>query len=290
MKRISSTLIVFLSACAAGACATAEDGSEQQEPIGEEQQAASPAPVHRSSWNGGHMSGSFGEGGASGGWVSVSLSSSGSKKSAYLNYGQQSYDPTSEVCETYHYCWWPWPSEQEICESYTWCRYTRFSYEYGWGEIPARDVVIGGRHGRLSTDLAKATNFFVEKCNVDDYNWIWDCSYGPSTETLDLTWKYDGQYTSSSNGTNEQRYGKYFWRTVGAYRSASATLSGSVSGATVKGSGNVSDSRGMNVSRDMYLAPKPPPPPPPAPEPEPEPEPEADGGSEPEPVPLPPKL
>jgi hypothetical protein len=276
--KVSSTLIFCLSAFALGACGA--DGGEQPEPIAEEQQAASPAAVHRSTWNGGNMSGGYGDQ-FGGGWVNVSLGGSGKNKSAHLNYSRSSVDPSSEVCESYDYCWWPWPADEPICETYTWCQYTRYSYEYGWGQIAASDVSIGPRHGRLSTDVANATNFYAEKCSVDYGTWTWDCSWGPATGTFDLKWKHDGMYSYSSNGTNEQRYGKYFWRTIGAYRSASAALSGSFSGTDVSGYGDVSTSRGTTVSRDMYLAPKP------VPEPLPEPMPEEPPEPKPEPLPEP---
>jgi hypothetical protein len=220
-----------------GGCAVDEEQSDVM--LEESEQAATQSDVWHATWNGGSANAQF-WGPYASGYVDVFEGRSGSTRYAYLNFSTWSVDPTSEQCVTWT-DWWGYP--------YTYCYYTRYSFGYGWGQIPAQDAQLTPGHARVKTTLG--ANFGGYSCTVDYANWIFQCG-APTGGEVDIRWNKNGQYSSFSSGTSQQTYGAYTYKQQGTYRSASANASGTLLGATFDVAyGSFGDTKGTNVTKSV---------------------------------------
>src|SRR5688572_15626190 len=157
MKRLfGSFLSLALVACAA------ESGNPN---IDSDLAAAggSPVTVYHSSWTGGQASASYNDelsGGAVDAWQGTTR---GGAAIASLNYNTFVVDPTSLVCVIEYYP--PKGGGDPIPVEY--CFYTRATYEYGWGSIPAADFAVKNGTALLDTTVAASDTFYIERCEVD---------------------------------------------------------------------------------------------------------------------------
>ena len=240
---LSTPLIVVLSLAAA-----CDEGAYPDEDVADVS-AAATVSVYHSVWNGGSAWMSFWDG-LSSGYLSV-WEGGARAATAYLNFSRGSVDPTSEVCQTVVYDWC-WDGQTEGCrQEYTYCYYTRFTYEYGWGEIPARDARLNGGDARLKTTIASGPSFWLIRCDFDANDWSYSCT-NEGGGTIDLAWHKDGNYSSFHSGVSEDSYGRYTFRTNGQYRSSSALVDGSFLGGEIAfATGSTSSNRGVNVSKDV---------------------------------------
>ena len=227
-----------------GACAVdAEDASEELA-TGEAEQAVT-TDVWHATWNGGSANAQFWSPTGSG-YVDVFEGRSGSTRYAYLNFSSWSFDPSSTQCFTWT-DWWGYES--------TYCYYTKYTYAYGWGQIPAGDAQITPNHAHVKTTLG--SNFGGYQCTVDYSTWIFDCGV-PTGGTVDIRWNKNGQYSVFQSGTTQQTFGPYTYKAQGSYRSASADASGSLLGITFAGTyGYFGDTKGTNVTKSVIPTPNP---------------------------------
>jgi hypothetical protein len=176
---------------------------------------------------------------------------------AYLQYQGYQYDPSSYACQTEEYCKGEpgagGAGGDDTCQEYTWCGYTRFSYLYGWGEIPASafDVKGNAKGARLQLDLAQAPGFYQTTCSYDYVTSQYTCS-NSAGGTLDVAWKDDGMFSSSYNGVSSQNWGVYSTRSTGQSDQRSATVVGTALGMPVQASGNLAVSRTNTVSKETF--------------------------------------
>jgi hypothetical protein len=231
----------------------------EQEQVGEGMRgagASGAASVYHSRWNGGASSVSEGTE-LSSFVLEVWESSTSQTRDVGLWYSRSEVDPTSYLCETVQLpckrrrddptpCD---PVETEIC------RYTRSTWEYGYGSIPARDYRVTSNGATLNTVVSPGATFYIERCSADESTWTWTCS-NQGGGAIDLDWSRNKIGSEFSSGTGSARFGKYSYQQVGTSRQATADASGSFLGATVASS-NGFLSTGVSVSKEMYVAPRP---------------------------------
>lgn len=235
MKRIViSAFLITAAACA---------GHEQGD-LGTIAQEAS-ASVWHSKWNGGNAGASFGDQFA-GGYLDVWEGGG----YASLSYSTYSVDPTSEVCVTETF-----PCDWEGCEpwEYTYCYYTRYSYEYGWGQIPATDFAFRNSGvARVATTVASGSDFWAWRCDVDYNSPEASVCTESAGGTIDVTWARDGLSSSFHSGVDHSDWGTYSFRTAGQWRTWSASANGSLIGlAFSNGWASMSSNKGVSISKDV---------------------------------------
>ncbi|MDH5673808.1 MAG: hypothetical protein OEZ06_16750 [Myxococcales bacterium] len=195
-------------------------------------------------------------------------------RQAYLYYFAEKADPTSEVCveECVPWCFEDGPllpgmggaggsiggdggtGECDPACMWSYCYYERWSYEYGWGEIPAQDFNAGQRQAQLNTTLVSGDKFYIERCSYGD-------SLGggcePVTEPVNVSvnWQANQMYSSTSTGTNSFKFGPISYQSQGSYRSTSADASGTIGGFALEGnaSGGLYQSRGTSIQKGVYM-------------------------------------
>jgi hypothetical protein len=241
--------LVFAGAIVLSACADAQPGDETIETTDTVTQAATS--VTQTKWNGVSASAYFEiENGSAG--VSVYENVEQKKRSVYLNYHRSTVDPTSYQCQTDTHCWDP--ADPNACDTYEWCRYTRNTWEYGWGLIPKSAFRVGGNGAELAIDLATVANFYFESCTWDESTGG-SCSVGGAASGIfDLSFAKTGDYSYSNNGTSRYTYGKYSYKSVGQWSSNSAAVDGMAFGSPVKASGEISRSKTNSVSKEISPA------------------------------------
>jgi len=256
MKRTVGVVLscAFLSFAA---CSSVDQGGEELPPTvespGSQQQAASGSqPVWHSVWSGGSATAY-----AADAFSSTSMYAYENKSSkaryTYFNLYSNSVDPSSLTCVTQTVCWDP--TDPASCWDEQWCNYSRYTWTYAWGELPASDFQVSPNGAALSTDLADATNAWGEKCSVDYVAGTWDCQPFVAAGTIDVVWRANNLYSSFQNGINQSSYGKYTSKNVGQYRSSSADVHGTIFGASAQMQGDFSQSQGVSVSRDVIKTP-----------------------------------
>ncbi len=208
--------------------------------------SGSTTPVWHSVWNGGNANAS------NWGWYSAAYidayeNVSGQNRAAYLNYSFSSVDPTSEQC----YSWTDWWGD-----TYTWCYYTRYTWDYGWGQIPASDFQVTPNAARVKTVISSSSTFYAYHCSVDYSTWTFNCGV-PVGGTVDVQWSTDGQSSSSHSGTETTSWGPYSYRTSGTWSSSSAHASGSIIGNSFDGFGGFGDTHQVSVTKDILNTPHP---------------------------------
>ncbi len=196
------------------------------------------ATVFHSTWNG-----RMANVGTSNGIDSYSVDAyeytGASTRVVFLDFWFSGPDPSSQVCYTYSDGW----------GTYTYCYYTAFINEYGWGVIPSSDFQIdpNSAHLNVTTDAS----YFISKCTWSWVDWSYNCTTGGS-ETFDLRWNNNHQFSSESNGTTRMTSGVFSIQTEGAYSQTSADTNGTAFGTTLSAvPGSLSDSRSTNVTRDV---------------------------------------
>jgi hypothetical protein len=241
--------LVFAGAIVLSACADAQTSDETTETTDTVTQAATS--VTHTKFNGVGASAYFEiENGSAG--VSVYENVEQKKRSVYLNYHRSTVDPTSYQCQTDTYCWDP--ADPSACETYEWCRYTRSTWEYGWGIIPKSAFRVGGNGAELAVDLATVPDFYAETCSWDELAGTGSCNVGPASGIFDLSFAKTNDYSNFNNGTSRSTYGKYAYKTVGQWSSNSAAVDGVAFGAPVNASGDISRSKTTSVSKEIIPA------------------------------------
>lgn len=256
MKRFGGLFVssVFLALTACGSVDQGEDSLPPtvESPGSQEQASGSTPTVWHSVWNGASASAWFSDA-TSNGSLWVYENKSGKTRSAYFNLQLNSWDPNSVKCETYTYCWDP--ENPLSCFEEQWCYYTKYEWVYAWGDISPADFKVNANGARLATDLADSSNVYGEKCSVDYEQFLWTCEPVSMAGGIDVSWRANGLFSSTSNGVNTYSFGKYSSKNVGQYQSASADVQGSVLGVDVVTQGDFSRSLGVSVSRDIYKTP-----------------------------------
>jgi hypothetical protein len=228
--------------------------TDTQEDLGSDEQAASVVVWHQT-WNGGQATG-YVSGPFSFFTYAAWENKTATSRTAYLSFFGSGVDPTSEVCTTEEVCYPDRLTGEPICEPIRWCDYTRYYWEDGWGEIPSQDFKVGQnlRAAHLQTDLANNPNFYGNKCTFDSLNATTEC-VPITTGTFDVTWRTNGYYANKSQGTSSESYqwydSSYTSRSTGTWTSVSANTTGTVFGNSVDGWGDLAQSRGTNVSKDI---------------------------------------
>ena len=206
-----------------------------------------PGPnVWHSVWNGGSAyANSWGP--TSSGYIDAYENKSGQSRYAYLNYYENAVDPTSQTCYSYT-DWWG--------DTYSYCYYTRFSWDYGWGQIPTHDFQVTPSGARVKTTVAAGGTFYAYHCDVDYGSWLWNC-YVPTGGTIDVKWGKSGGYSQSQSGTSEHAYGPYTYRTSGTFTSSSAHAQGSILGVSFDAFGSFGDTHQASVTKEIVNTPRP---------------------------------
>jgi hypothetical protein len=253
LVRYSAALALALAALAAvPACSGPNKADESvAEPVEKVTQAATSANVFHSTWSGGGATGS-----ASGQFSQLNFDVWESKtqqgRRAFLSFFGYGTDPTSRVCVDETVCKWsPMGCEWETIQ---YCYYTRYYWQNGYGEIPSADFRVGPNSARLTTNLANDPLFNSTRCTYDSQTWTTSCA--PATGSFDVTWRANGMSSSDSQGTTSNSYqwfdGSFSTRNVGQWSQDSADVSGTVLGDAASGWGWISQSKGVNVSRDIF--------------------------------------
>lgn len=248
----------LLVLCVAACSGQGEQGNVDEPQLGVKTDALTSVSVWKSNWSGASAT-AYASTETSylslGAWEDKSKGT----RHAYLQYSGYRYDPNSYICQTEEYCKGDpggigaGGAGGEDCQEYTWCGYTSYSYVYGWGEIPesAFDVKANAKGARLKLDLAQAPGFFQTTCSYDTVSYQYTCN-NSAGGTLDLAWKDDGIYASSSSGVSSQNYGAYSTRSTGQSDQRSATVVGSALDMPVQASGSLATSRGNSVSKETF--------------------------------------
>lgn len=246
MTSMKMKLVMVLAGVAmVGGCAVddIEDGGEIAESTTE--QAVAGATVHQSTANGG---GAYVHawGPTSSAYVDLYEYGTGQNRSAYLNFGVSSVDPTSEVCVTYDWGWGWGP--------YTYCYYTRYSFAYGWGSIPHADAKLTPAAAGVRTTIpAASSTYWSYGCTVDYATWTFECAPLDGA-TVDLRWHKDGQYSFSQQGSTDHTWGAYTFRHAGTVSHSSARATGTIAGTSIDGAGAFTSSKGTNVQKFVLRA------------------------------------
>lgn len=167
----------------------------------------------------------------------------------YASFNRGGVDPTSEVCETLP---WDWCDENGCyTEYYTYCYYSRYSYDYGFGEIASNQFRIS--RTRASLNFAVGSTFWSEHCDVDWANNTYNCTPGGVTGSIHLDWRANDWWRYSNSGSNTWSYGTYSFRNSGTYSNSSADASGTFLGETVSSTwGGIGN--GTSATREMFRA------------------------------------
>jgi len=237
MKRFAA--IVLLTGC----------GGSDLPSVGASVQGAmsgQPVVLH-SNWNGASAQTQFGGfmTGASGGYVDVSQNSSsgggldaGPGAPNTLSYGWFANDPTSQVCFS--------------MPPFNYCFYTRFSYENGFGSIPASDVNISRNTASLDTTVAPGPNFSIYHCDVDYNTGTFNCSNNTGGGAISVRWVRTNAYSTFNNGVSRTDYGPMSTKTHGQWSSSSASASGTVMALTFSDApGSLGDTHGSTVVKEL---------------------------------------
>jgi len=259
----SVKMMLVAAACSGLVACTSETGVESS------RQALASKSVFKSSMNGG---GAYLSSGDMYGGISVDVWESGTGKTATagLSYSIMQIDPTSEVCLTESFPDKDDPALPPI--DYTYCQYTRFVYESGSGEIPAKDLQVRPGAVRLETTVGASPTFFSTRCTQDAMSMDPPVCTDGSTGTISVTWHKDGVSWTQMSGSQQQQWGPFSMKTSGIYKTASALADGTVLGQSVSSaSGDIRSSGGASVTKDLTMVPPLPPeplpplPPPPPP-------------------------
>jgi hypothetical protein len=240
MRRMINLLGVALLA----GCGVAE------EQVNESEAAASAATVFHSVWSGGGASVWGGDETSSYGvdvWENTNKTGGGE---AALSYYRSTVDPTSLTCWTETYPCHP-DDVECVPGEYTYCTYTRYTYENGWGVIPFEAFAADRNGAVLDVDLSTLSQFYGERCTVDEAAWSWSCT-PTTTGEIHLAWVANKKGSTRWSGVRMSRWGKYSFRSNGVWSSVTSEVNGTMLGNTVTASGNVGT--GINVSRDLQLA------------------------------------
>jgi hypothetical protein len=243
-KMILGTMVALLVA----ATGCAKDDSGRVDAISQTEQAAKPA-VYKSKWKGGNVSAfSYTETGSQNFYAWENKD--GNTRTTYLEFYSYDQDPDSLVCEMEEVCWWD-ENGVEICEDYEYCYYADYTYRYGYGEIPSSAFSVGKKTAKLNVSLEDLPNFQSYECSTTSP----DCV--PVTGDISLAFAANGDYASSSHGTNSYTYTfdgySYTSKSTGQSSSRSAKVTGSAFGVLLENAtGDISESKGSGVTKEIY--------------------------------------
>ena len=244
---LSGVLVALMSAC------VADEGPE----VGSVEAPVAAVTVYRSSFKGTAAHTWFGDE-LSGGYIDVWQGGTVATPTAGLSYNTYVVDPTSQVCTTESYCRKGDPACTDPVE-YTHCTYTRYTYEYGYGQIPAADFQIRGGTARVDTIVAAGPTFWIDRCEIDYGNPEnpYACGTGGGG-VITIAWMKDGVSSSIWTGTSRWSSGKYSVHTQGNGSQQSAVADGTLVGRDVANTaGAISRSHGASVSKDVVANPRP---------------------------------
>lgn len=245
MKTINVVALAAAMLGGVGACAVDEAQPDYEVTFEEAEQSATQTDVWHATWNGGSARAEY-WGPHGSGYVDVFEGRSGSTRYAYLNYSTWAGDPTTQQCFTWT-DWWGWTQ--------TYCYYTRYTFAYGWGQIPAQDAQLTPGHARVKTTVG--SGFGGYQCTIDYSTWTFECG-APTGGDIDIRWNKNGQYSSFSSGTSQVAYGPYTFKQQGTARWASANATGTLLGTAFEATyAQFGDTRGTNVSKSVFQTPRP---------------------------------
>jgi len=243
VKHHCAMFSLFMIALGTSACLDPLDDPERpDEETSVAQAAATDASVWHTVWNGG-SAGASKHDELSSAYVEIWEGGTGQDRSTYLWLSTSSVDPASQVCETVD--WWG--------EPWTWCYYSRYTYSYGWGTVPARDAALSAGNAGIRTTLPQ-DGFYLERCTVDWSSGSYTCDRDVAGE-IDLRWHKDARYSSFSSGSSRYTWGVYSYKSNGSWRSSSAEVRGSLLGVTMDGDDAwLSASHSVNISKVVVAA------------------------------------
>lgn len=246
------TSMVLVIVAATASCSSREPTTDG--PVGSAGEALTSVNVFHSNWNGGNATGGAWSPSGSANFTAWE-SGNAQSRTAALEFWAYGYDPSSQVCMTNDACWSSADSGKPSCETYTWCYYTRTYWENGWGEIPSADFKVGSHSAHLTTDLANDPGFYATKCTWDSVTYQYACGQVTSG-TFDVTWRDNGNSSTSSEGIQRSRYewysGSYSSVSTGSSSSSSADITGSALGITIAGGwGQLGTSKGNGVQKSI---------------------------------------
>ena len=265
MNLVRCSIACFALTGALAACAS-KDGAPA--PTGSSAQALSSVNVFHSVQSGGGASGGVTRSDADSyynvwfqAWENKTAGGSRTASLSFSGYGaslqEACYD--EQICSAWDYNTWQCTAWETVQYCYTY--QSKPYYVYGYGDVPTADFRVGAHTAHLQTDLANDPSFMAIRCAYDDY-WTYTCT--PMTGTIDVVWRDNGDFSTEQQGTWSMTagspWGQYTTRSVGHTSEASATATGTFLGDLVGADGKISQSKGVNVSKDVFQAPPPPPP------------------------------
>lgn len=216
---------------------------------------ASPATVNHYVSNGQGVSAWGGDEFSSFGLNAYSYGQPGADRAVWVDFYRNSVDPASWVCEISSgpcKCRRDEPCPPDYTCEWEYCRYTRYSWEYGWGEIDSSALRASRRRASLNASITGDNGFWIEHCDVDELNGIFNCSGGEEGGgEVALELRSNGREGSSWSGTTQARYGGYAYRSNGNESSVMAGVAGSAFGMAAT---NGLIRSGMSVSVERYPA------------------------------------
>ena len=243
MKPLASLLCLTAASLALTACEPADvyDSSPESSVA----QGASPNVIFRSVQKGnGAGGGSWGE---LGGYdIQVWEGGTAQALAAGLWFSFYEVDPTSYHCEIVSY---QAPGGEPV--EFEQCWYTRSTYTYGNGLIPARDVSSkAGRHTAVHTDLTGNLGIWSQTCSWDSLTQIGECTSGTVSGRVDVEWVANGRGSGFNSGVSQYRSGAYSFRSNGTWRASSANFSGEILGQAISGTEGYVHT-GLSVTKEM---------------------------------------
>ena len=159
--------------------------------------------------------------------------------STFLFYEIWGNDPTSQVCVSI--------TDQFGNETLI-CVFTRFNYDYGWGEIPSADLPFTATNAHLLTTTG--TNFSNTRCTTDTSgpSPVTTCTNG-SPLTFDLTWQPNNSSRERFAGVKQRSIASLTFTTYGKSETTSASVTGHANGRKIfNAPGRLGDIKGKHVA------------------------------------------
>jgi len=184
------------------------------------------------------------------GWFGLNVSENTQSRSstAYLNYYRHANDPASWLCTTESYTCEP--GTEDWCTPFTWenCRYTRWSAEYGYGEIDPSTLRIDPRVAALDLEFG-GVPFYSQRCSYDELSGLYECHEGALSGRIVGRWTRSNDGESRSTGRSYWQHGDYRLSTNGTQTWSTANASLTVFGETFTGRGTIGNGRNVLIER-----------------------------------------
>lgn len=159
--------------------------------------------------------------------------------STFLFYEIWGNDPESRVCTFV---------ADQFGNTIEVCVFTRFNYDYGWGEIPSTDLQFTATHAHLLTTTG--TNFSNTRCTTDTSGTspVTNCTNGTPV-TFDLAWQPNNNSRERFAGVKQHSIASFTFTSHGKSEATSAFVTGHANGRTVfNAPGRLGDIKGKHVA------------------------------------------